>query len=91
MPFVLSRRTQKPFSSLWKVTRSMTPEISSVTGRRKGIAAFMRGDSFSSRKAVPCLTHPGRRPLGLAVRKGFRSSPQGSTAFSEYDPANAGW
>jgi hypothetical protein len=41
------RRTQKPFSSLWKVTRSMTPEISSVTGLRSGIAAFMRGDSFS--------------------------------------------
>jgi len=31
-PGVLTRRTQKPFSSLWKVTRSISPEISSVAG-----------------------------------------------------------
>jgi len=30
----LTRRKQKPLSSLWKVTRSMTPEISSVSGLR---------------------------------------------------------
>jgi hypothetical protein len=46
-PFVVTRRTQKPLSSLWKVTRSMTPEISSVAGLRSGIAAFMRGEPFS--------------------------------------------
>jgi hypothetical protein len=40
-PLVLTRSTQKPLSSLWKVTRSMTPEISSVAGRRSGMAAFM--------------------------------------------------
>jgi hypothetical protein len=33
-PLVFTRRTQKPLSSLWKVTRSMTPEISSVEGLR---------------------------------------------------------
>ena len=41
-PLVLTRSTQKPLSSLCKVTRSMTPEISSVAGRRSGIAGFMR-------------------------------------------------
>src|ERR1017187_3434313 len=45
-PFVLTRSTQKPLSSLWKVTRSMTPEISAVTTLRSGIAAFIYGDSF---------------------------------------------
>jgi len=41
-------RTQKPLSSLWKVTRSIRPEIPSVAGLRSGIAAFMRGHSFSN-------------------------------------------
>src|SRR6202158_1040988 len=45
-PRAFTRRTQKPLSSLWKVTRSITPEISSVAGLRSGIAAFI-GDSFS--------------------------------------------
>src|SRR5450759_4043504 len=45
-PRAFTRRTQKPLSSLWKVTRSMTPEISSVAGLRSGIAAVI-GDSFS--------------------------------------------
>ena len=40
---VFTRRTQKPFSLLWKVTRSMRPEISSVAGLRTGIAALMWG------------------------------------------------
>jgi hypothetical protein len=44
-----TRRTQKPLSSLWKVTRSITPEISSVAGRRSGIAAVMCGDSILPR------------------------------------------
>jgi hypothetical protein len=43
---VLMRRTQKPLSSLWKMTRSMTPEISSVAGLRSGLAAFMGGLHF---------------------------------------------
>jgi len=54
-PGVFTRRTQKPFSSLWKVTRSITPEISSVAGLRSGIAAFMCGDSFSH-GGLPCVT-----------------------------------
>ena len=47
-PRTFTRRTQKPLSSLWKVTRSMTPEICSVAGRRSGIAAFIRGDHFAT-------------------------------------------
>ena len=33
-PRALTRRTQKPLSSLWKVTRSISPEISSVASLR---------------------------------------------------------
>ena len=40
---------QEPHSSLLKVTRSMTPEISSVAGRRSGIAAVISGDSILPR------------------------------------------
>jgi hypothetical protein len=43
---------------LWKVTGSMTPEISSVAGLRSGIAAFI-GDSFSH----------GRSALGDAMSR----------------------
>ena len=73
-PRVFTRRTQKPLSSLWKVTRSITPEISSVAGLRSGTAAFI-GDSFSH----------GRSALGdpldsafcwdLAAPMGFGSAP----------------
>src|ERR1017187_6537659 len=52
-PRAFTRRTQKPLSSLWKVTRSITPEISSVAGLRSGIAAFI-GDSFSHRRSGAC-------------------------------------
>src|SRR5438477_6278948 len=45
-PRAFTRSTQKPLSSLWKVTRSITPEISSVAGLRSGIAAFIEA-SFS--------------------------------------------
>src|SRR5438094_9898853 len=45
-PRPFTRRTQKPLSSLWKVTRSISPEISSVAGLRSGIAPFICGDSF---------------------------------------------
>src|SRR5437899_12607570 len=55
---VFTRRTQKPLSSLWNVTRSIRPEISSITGLRSGIAAaFMRGDSFSHGWLCLCVTH----------------------------------
>jgi hypothetical protein len=40
-PLTFTRKTQKPLSSLWKVTRSINPEISSVAGLRSGIAAFI--------------------------------------------------
>src|SRR5256884_8424 len=42
-PFTFTRRTQKPLSSLWNVTRSISPEICSVAGRRSGLAALMDG------------------------------------------------
>src|SRR5438876_7143384 len=45
-PGIFTRRTQKPLSSLWKVTRSIRPEISSVAGLRSGIAAFICGSYF---------------------------------------------
>ena len=68
-PRALTRRTQKPLSSLWKVTRSITPEISSVAGLRSGIAAFI-GDSFShGRSALG-------DPFGKAIRLGF-GCPEG--------------
>ena len=43
-----TRRTQKPLSSLWKVTRSIKPEICSVEGRRSAAAAFMSGFHFAT-------------------------------------------
>src|ERR1700687_1604844 len=64
-PRALTRRTQKPLSSLWKVTRSIRPETSSVAGLRSGIAAFMLGDSFShGRSALG-------GPFGKAILLGF--------------------
>src|SRR5215469_3089251 len=46
-PFAFTRRTQKPLSSLWKVTRSIKPEICSVEGWRSGVAESMRGLHFA--------------------------------------------
>ena len=75
-PLVLTRSTQKPLSSLCKVTRSMTPEISSVAGRRSGIAGFMRcrgsfsherlraGDLSRSRSSGDLATGRGSGRLG---------------------------
>jgi hypothetical protein len=55
---------------LWKVTRSIRPEISSVAGLRSGIAAFMCGDSFShGRSALG-------DPFGKAILLGF-GCPEG--------------
>src|ERR1039458_7299441 len=63
-PRAFPPRTQKPLSSLWKVTRSISPEISSVAGLRSGIAAFI-GDSFShGRSALG-------DPFGKAILVGF--------------------
>jgi hypothetical protein len=45
-PRAFTRRTQKPFSSLWKVTRSISPEISTAVGLCSVLAALMSGDSF---------------------------------------------
>ncbi len=44
-PRAFTRRTQNPLSSLWQVTRSIRPEISSVRGLRSRVAAFMCGHS----------------------------------------------
>src|SRR5271157_6597841 len=46
-PRAFTRSTQKPLSSLWNVTRSIRPEISSAIALRSRIAAFMGGGSFS--------------------------------------------
>jgi len=52
------------------VTHSINPEISSVTGLRSGIAAFICGDSFShGRSALG-------DPFGKAILLGF-SCPEG--------------
>src|SRR5215469_8829464 len=55
-PFTVTRRTQKPLSSLWKVTRSMSPEICSVEGLRSGLAAFMVGFIVPRRGAFQSQT-----------------------------------
>ena len=57
----------QPLSSLWKVTRSMTSEISSVAGLRSGITAFMRG-SFPT-DGLLCVTYGKASYIGLAVRR----------------------
>src|ERR1017187_6374147 len=71
-PRAITRKTQKPLSSLWKVTRSITPEMSSVAGLRSGIAAFI-GDSFSHGRSA--LGDPFGKAilLGFGCWKGFRS------------------
>jgi len=49
---------------LWKVTRSISPEISSVVGLRWGIAAFMRGGHFRmDERAQWFVTLLGSDPL----------------------------
>jgi hypothetical protein len=73
---VLTRRTQKPLSSLWNVTRSMTPVISSLAGLRSGIAAFtelhFRMGGLPTRAAGPdyqCLARMGRIEEYMAKHK----------------------
>src|SRR5438552_1753357 len=69
-PRAFTRRTQKPLSSLWKVTRSIRPEISSVAGLRSGIAAFMRGNSFSHGRSALSESSGGRSYGHLPARRG---------------------
>src|ERR1700730_7497331 len=73
-PRAFTRSTQKPLSSLWKVTRSTSPEISSVAGLRSGIAAFMCRDSFSHE--LLWLASPVRKPIcgHSAALMGFGSA-----------------
>jgi hypothetical protein len=77
-PRAFTRRTQKPLSSLWKVTRSIRPEISSVAGLRSGIAAFMFGDSFSHESRagiVPSVTAVGRE-TAIPDETGMKGRPR---------------
>src|ERR1700690_1716353 len=71
LPRALTRRTQKPFSSLWNVTRSTSPAKTSVL---LSAAAFKRGPSFVSSGALPskaALYGQARRlaepPVGVVV------------------------
>src|SRR5664279_2934705 len=58
-PLTFTRSTQKPLSPLWKVTRSIRPESSSVMALRYGEDVFMDGDSFSHGPAALVMR---RRP-----------------------------
>src|SRR2546426_12669300 len=62
-PRAFTRRTQKPLSSLWKVTRSIRPEISSVAGLRSGIAAFICGSYFPMGGGGLCDSLRARFPV----------------------------
>jgi hypothetical protein len=50
---------------LWKVTRSMTPKISSVMGPRSEIAAFMRGGFIFPWRAGTCVIRQGADSAGI--------------------------
>jgi hypothetical protein len=52
----------------------MTPEISSLTGLRSGIAAFMVGDSFSHGRSALGDAISRAILLGFACPEGFRSA-----------------
>jgi hypothetical protein len=54
-PFVLTRRTQKPFSSLWKVTRSMTPEIPRSRAGAQGSRHSFVGIHFPMDAVLHCV------------------------------------
>ena len=64
-PGAFTRSTQKPLSSLWKVTRSISPEIPSVEGLLSQITGVMVGSLILPRRAVL------HNPLGTAVVPGF--------------------
>src|SRR5262252_7704683 len=58
-------KAQKPLSSLWKVTRSIKPEICSVEGWRSGVAESMPGLHFAM---VGVLGRQARTPLAAHRR-----------------------
>jgi hypothetical protein len=72
-PRAFTRRTQKPLSSLWKVTRSIRPEISS--GLRSGIAAFISLGIHFPMDGLPCVIHQEADFEGIwAAPMGFGSA-----------------
>ena len=74
-PLTFTRSTQNPLSSLWNVTRSISPEICSVVGWRSEVPAFMRGIIF------PCH---GRDCFGCCPRTG----EQGRSSVSSIRPCH---
>jgi hypothetical protein len=70
----LSLTFEEPLSSLWKVTRSMTPEISSVEGLRSGIAAFISLGAFSHGRSALRDLSESRLCCDSAARTGLRSA-----------------
>src|SRR4029077_17558619 len=82
-PFVLTRSTQKPLSSLWKVTRSMTPEISSVAGRRSGIAAVMSWDLILPRMDGAWVIQYGGTPEGRIVERMAKRKPKSQPTWTD--------
>jgi hypothetical protein len=86
---------EESHSSLWKVTRSMTPEICWVAGRRSGMAAVMIGDSILPRMDGAWMIHRGADSartwlpgevqvglLGLKCRMKCLSHPEHKTRAS---------
>ena len=73
-PRALVRRTQKPFSALWKVTRSTRPARASWVG--DAVAAFM-GDVRDAR--VPCVV---TKACGVPRAEAGRDASIGSRALS---------
>src|SRR6516164_1968416 len=73
-PRALVRRTQKPFSALWKVTRSTRPARASWVG--DAVAAFM-GDVRDAR--VPCVV---TKACGVPRAEAGRDASIASRALS---------
>ena len=61
----LHAQTQKPLSSLWKVTRSISPDISSVAGLRSESAAFMGRRPFCHGQRLASV------PIRKLILRGF--------------------
>ena len=79
-PRAFTRRTQKPLSLLWNVTRSITPEIPSVAGLRSWNVAVMLGEPFSHGRLV-C-----RAPLRKQISRRFGRRRVRSSHFLEHPP-----
>jgi hypothetical protein len=83
-PFVLMRSTQKPFSSLWKVTRSMTPFPPSrvcVQGLRHSSGIHLPMDGR------PCVTHQEADFAEILLTGGLRSAPASQRCRRLFWPA----